>query len=163
MTSTNFPKSTRIQFLLFFTILIFLANGCVFAQDKSSYKTMNDKENQSEIYIIDEASGKAHMNSFSQGMKKMDEEFKPMDEGKILFADGQYEEAKNKYLLSLKIHQKNKSLEWLPRLRLAEAYEKLNDKANAIEQLNWLIKDCQSDITRKELISRRDKLDSSKL
>ena len=161
MIQTSFSRRTikGLQIILtVVTSLVFLNNGCVFAEDKTN-KNKNQQNNiKPQIYLVGEQPEKETMNSFSQGMKKVDEEFAPMDEGKILFANGRYQEAKDKYLLSLQIHQKHKSMEWLPRLRLAEVYEKLNDRENAISQLNWLINDCQSEITKKELIERKNKL-----
>ena len=162
----NFPNDEVKRLRIFFSLVAllgfaygFICSGCALAQNQVTNKTSDQHDTaQPQIYVVGEKLEKGAMDSFSQGMKKMDEEFAPMNEGEILFAKGQYKEARDKYILSLQIHQKHKSLEWLPRWYLAEVYEKLNDRENAGQQLDWLIKDCQNEETKKGLISRRDNL-----
>ena len=150
---------TRIRNIsagLLLVIINVLNAGCLRADNNTDSSSEKHKSsNQSQTYVFEP---KESMGSFSKGLASVSEAFAPMREAEQLFKSGNYEQAKLKYLEALKLHQQKKMDEWLPRYGLADTYEKLNDKPNAIENLNWLIRDCQSEITKKDLIIRRDRL-----
>ena len=146
----------NISVAVLLVIINALNAGCLRADNHTDTSSEKHKSsNQSQIYVFEP---KESMGSFSKGLASVSEAFAPMREAEKLFESGRYDQAKLKYLEALKLHQQKKMDEWLPRYGLADTYEKLNDKPNAIENLNWLIGDCQSEITKKDLITRRNNL-----
>ena len=132
-----------------------LVSGCAKAQEQNENKAIGVSDSSKTVHIVGEQQA---TQSFSANVDRVAEASKPMDEGKALFGAGKYLEAKEKFKLSLKLYQENKIQEWLPRWRLAEVYEKLGDKQNALEQLDWLIQHCQNEETKNELKVRKNNL-----
>ena len=153
--SINFFKRAILFTFLLILNLCFL-NACSYGKELVNKK---DLKNEPQVYLIGE---QKVMSPFARDLKKVAETDKPMDEGDVLLKSGKYSEAKEKYLHSLDLLNKYKMTEsfhqWVPRWKLAEVYEKLNENKNALEQIDWLIKHCQNDDTKRGLSLRRDRL-----
>ncbi len=155
---TPYQKMRLLVFAIFSSMAI---SACSLANEPTE-KNADSIKNDQHVYLVGE---KQQMRSFANDFQKVSEADKPLDEGDSLYNAGKYSEAKEKYLLSItllnKYGMKEAFHQWVARWKLADVYEKLNDKANAIDTLDWLIKHCQNEETKKGLEFRKTNLSAA--
>jgi hypothetical protein len=114
------------------------------------------------------------LNDFSEKSKKMNDhvtsdEFKsdfqdmaitnqPIKDARILAEQGHWNVAISKLVEALRLKKEKGYNEWVPRYRLAEAYEAVNDIKNALVHIEWLIAHSSGQDKLNELNARKVKL-----